>query len=279
MDLPNTVYICCLDLCINACTRCSKPFQSIWMIFVISSEWSSIRVFQTGWNHRIDPAWNLGTLPLLTGIKKQNFMIIGVNMSNPQSGNFGNGRFAPSVCSLVASADPDCTMWVHSFRVQPRGNELILDLENMLSDALQRRAQFLVSKMSGDVQIVMMFYWVWVVPHCSYHNHVMFYHIIISIEIQWVARSRHLSSWWSFRRSNGGRPDERNSGGQFCLHKGGSGGSRNHVIRGYSESPDSILGPWNCRQQSQSPPRDMGRRQWSSSVQIPQLLPSVSRWN
>ena len=65
-------------------------------------------------------------------------------MSNPQAGNFGNGKYAPSVCSLVASADPDATLWIHSFRVQPRGNELIEKLGEMLLDVLKKRSQHLV---------------------------------------------------------------------------------------------------------------------------------------
>lgn len=57
---------------------------------------------------------------------------------------FGNGKYAPSVCSLVASADEDCTIWVHSFRVQRRGNELITALDEMLSDVLLKRSKYLV---------------------------------------------------------------------------------------------------------------------------------------
>lgn len=103
-----------------------------------------------GKNHRIRRGWKCGCLPLLW-ISDSNrttmlgFMVIGVNISNPQTGMFGNGKYAPSVCSLVASADEDCTIWVHSFRVQRRGNELITALDEMLSDVLLKRSKYLGS--------------------------------------------------------------------------------------------------------------------------------------
>lgn len=94
-----------------------------------------------GRNHRISQTWSNSTLKTLCiSPQRQNgFMVIGVNMSNPQSTNMGVGKLLPSVCSLVSSADIDCTRWVHSFRIQRRGNELIEDLQTMLIDTLRKR--------------------------------------------------------------------------------------------------------------------------------------------
>lgn len=83
-------------------------------------------------------------MDLVAGKNRKDFMIVGVNMSNPQTGNYGNGKLAPSVCSLVLSTDVDCTRWAHAFRVQKRGEELIADLGSMFSDAVTKRSEIMV---------------------------------------------------------------------------------------------------------------------------------------
>lgn len=73
------------------------------------------------------------------------FAVMGVNISNPQAGDFGNAKHLPSVTSLVVSWEGDCTRWLHSFRVQRRGEELVKDLEEMVGDVLKKRVSVLVS--------------------------------------------------------------------------------------------------------------------------------------
>lgn len=83
-----------------------------------------------------------------------NVVVVGVNMSNPQSPPRGNFKFLPSVCSMVVSANQHFSVWIHSIRVQKRGSELIAGIDDMLKDCLQKRSAVL--KIDWPTKIIFM---------------------------------------------------------------------------------------------------------------------------
>lgn len=105
-------------------------------------------------NHILDTNFSHNTLVFLQK-KFPSMMIISIAMSNPTTPNVANYRHVPSVCSLVASVDPDCTKWVHSIRIQSRGNELVEGLESMLFDALIMRKKLAGKSELPDKLIVL----------------------------------------------------------------------------------------------------------------------------